>query len=251
MLLGQVAKAQHMNLADLMRKAPTPPTSQEAIRQAIKAANKKKPLPKPVYDKLIADTPTTQKGMKRALQRSGDPEIAKRVEFAPSVSESLPSTTRENVTQAALRTQQAISAGQGPRSPAATQLASKVKTKAGVANTQAMVTRPLSTLAVQSAGGAIRKVAASRAQLKGPAVPGPTVPAAKKAGGTAPATAVNTANGAARNTTARQPAAKVAPSKAGSVTEPPKLNGNAKAAPLTAANVEAVKSAPPKKAVAS
>nr|OQO15910.1 hypothetical protein B0A51_16861 [Rachicladosporium sp. CCFEE 5018] len=246
MLLGQVAKAQHMNLADLMRKAPTPPTSQEAIRQAIKAANKKKPLPKPVYDKLIADTPTTQKGMKRALQRSGDPEIAKRVEFAPSVSESLPSTTRENVTQAALRTQQAISAGQGPRSPAATQLASKVKTKAGVANTQAMVTRPLSTLAVQSAGGAIRKVAASRAQAKGPQ----SVPVVKKAGGTTPAAATSNANGAARNTTARQPVTKVAPSKAGSVIGPPKLNGTAKAAPLTAANVAAVKSAPPKKAVA-
>ncbi|OQN99790.1 hypothetical protein B0A48_14560 [Cryoendolithus antarcticus] len=248
MLLGQVAKAQHMNLADLMRKAPTPPTSQEAIRQAIKAANKKKPLPKPVYDKLIADTPTTQKGMKRALQKSGDPEIAKRVEFAPSVSESLPSTTRENVTQAALRTQQAISAGQGPKSPAATQLASKVKTKAGVANTQAMVTRPLSTLAVQSAGGAIRKVAASRAQTKGPQ----SVPVVKKAGGIAPAAASSNANGAAKNTTARQPATKLAPSKAGSVTGPPKLNGTAKATPLTAANVAAVKSAPPKKkAIAS
>jgi hypothetical protein len=96
-----------------------------------------------------------------------------------------------------------------------------VKEKTPLANTEAMITRPLSTMAIQTAGSSLRKAAAKRSQAKGAALPGQSVPTAKAkvngaAGGATKAS--STVNGAVRAPTVRQTSAsKVPPSKAVSV----------------------------------
>lgn len=210
-LMGKVAQAQHLNLANL-GKLPTPATSQEAIRRAIAAANQKKKLPKPVYETLMKEAPTTQAEMKKALQKSGDPVIAKKAAQAPAANSSVPPDTAKGIVAAARQTQEAISKGTAPKAKAP-----DVQKTMPLANMETMVTRPLSTMAVQAAGNTVRNVAAKRTQQKGTALPGQSSPAVK---GKATANGVKTngvANGAVRAPTVRQTTPKTAPSKAGSI----------------------------------
>jgi hypothetical protein len=212
-LLGKVAMAQHMNLADLARAGTMPATSQDAIRKAIAAANKQKPIPKPLYDRLMKETPTTQAGMKKLLEQSGNPQIAKKAAKAPAANRTLSPETAQNASKVSQAAQSAIRQG------ASTQLPRKpqdVHQAMPLAKAESMVTRPLSTLAVQKAGSTLRNAAAKRTQQKGAALPGQTAAAAAtKAKPAAPksVSGAKSVNGAARAPTSRQPA----PAKAKSV----------------------------------
>jgi 1-acyl-sn-glycerol-3-phosphate acyltransferase len=211
-LLGKVAMAQNMNLADLARAGTMPATSQDAIRKAIAAANRQKPIPKPLYDKLMRETPTTQAGMKRLLEKSGNPQIAKKAAKAPAANRGISPETAQHASKVSQAAQSAIRQGastQLPRKPQDVQQAMPL------ARVESMVTRPLSTLAVQKAGSTLRNAAAKRTQQKGAALPGQTAAAAaaKKPAAPKSVSGAKSVNGAARAPTSRQPA----PAKAMSV----------------------------------
>ena len=195
-LLGKVAMAQNMNLADLARAGTMPATSQEAIRKAIFAANRHKPLPKPLYNKLMQETPTTQAEMKKLLETSAPPPMAKKAAKAPAKNATLSADTAKNIANVSRQAQAAT-----PKAPTA-QLPRKpqdVQKAMPMAKVESMVTRPISTMAVQTAGSSLRNAAAKRAQQKGAALPGQGAAAAQAKG------AAN-ANGAPRAPTVRQPA---------------------------------------------
>lgn len=202
-LLGKVAMAQNMNLADLARAGTMPATSQEAIRKAIFAANRHKPLPKPLYNKLMQETPTTQAEMKKLLETSAPPPMAKKAAKAPAKNAPLSADTAKNIANVSRQAQAAT-----PKAPTA-QLPRKpqdVQNAMPMAKVESMVTRPISTMAVQTAGSSLRNAAAKRAQQKGAALPGQGAAAAQAKGAAK-------ANGAPRAPTVRQPA----PSKPASV----------------------------------
>lgn len=195
-LLGKVAMAQHMNLADLTRAGTMPATSQDAIRKALSAANKQKPLHKPLYDKLMKDPPTTQAGMKQALEKAGNPQMAKKASKAPAANAPISRETANNASKVSQQAQAAVRKGattQLPRNP------EDVQQALPLAKAEAMVTRPISTMAVQKAGSTLRNAAAKRTQQKGAALPGQKAAAPK-------AKSVNGPTAAPRNATARQPA---------------------------------------------
>jgi hypothetical protein len=226
-LMGKMAMAQSMNLADLARAGTMPATSQDAIRKAIAAANRQKPLPKPLYEKLMRETPTTQAGMKKLLEKSGNPQIAKKVANAPAANRTLSPEAAQHASKVSQAAQSAIRQGASTQLPRRPQ---DVQQAVPLAKAESMVTRPLTTLAVQKAGSTLRNAAAKRSQQKGAALPGQ---AAAAAATKRKPTAAKSVNGAARAPTSRQPA----PAKAASV------NG-AKATPgKSVANTGAAKKA--------
>jgi len=226
-MLGKVAMAQGMNLADLARAGTMPATSQDAIRKALAAANKQKPLPKPLYERLMKETPTTQADMKRILEKSSNPQVAKKAAKAPGANASLSPEAAKNAAKVSQAAQAAMRKGastQLPRKPQDVQQAMPL------AKVESMVTRPLSTLAVQKAGSTLRNAAAKRTQQKGTALPGQSAATAKPKAEPGKAKSVD---GAPRAPTTRQPA----PKKAASVS-------GAKAAPAKTATGAAKKASP-------
>ena len=208
-MLGKVAMAQGLNLADLARAGTMPAPRQEASRKALAAANRQKPLPKPLYERLMKETPTTQADMKRILEKSSNPQVAKKATKAPGANASLSPEAAKNaakVSQAAQAAMRKGSSTQLPRKPQDVQQAMPL------AKVESMVTRPLSTLAVQKAGSTLRNAAAKRSQQKGTALPGQSAAAAKPK--TAPGKA-KSADGSPRAPTSRQPAPKKAASASG------------------------------------
>ncbi|KAM0721548.1 hypothetical protein Q7P37_002473 [Cladosporium fusiforme] len=211
-LLGKVAMAQHMNLADLTRAGTMPATSQDAIRKALSAANKQKPLSKPLYEKLMKNPPTTQAGMKKALESSGSPKIARKAAKAPAANASISRETAQNASKVSQQAQAAVRKGattQLPRKP------EDVQQALPLAKVESMVTRPISTMAVQKAGSTLRNAAAKRTQQKGAALPGQKAAAAAAAAPAKPRSV--TSNGAPRTPTTRQPAPAKAAATAASV----------------------------------
>lgn len=175
----------------------------------------------------MKETPTTQAGMKKLLEQSGNPQIAKKAAKAPAANRTLSPETAQNASKVSQAAQSAIRQG------ASTQLPRKpqdVHQAMPLAKAESMVTRPLSTLAVQKAGSTLRNAAAKRTQQKGAALPGQTAAAA--AAKSKPA-APKSVNGAARAPTSRQPA----PAKVKSV------NGAKSAAAKSVAGTGAAKKA--------
>ena len=174
-LLGQVAKQQQLNLLDIGR-APIAEASQQAVRRALQAAQKSKALPKPVLDYLMKETPQTQDQMKKAIvnsaENSGNTDIAKKAAQASAEKKAVPTQTQKNVANAAKQTQQIISQTTSLKRRSIPNPAPAVHKAVPMANMESMVTRPLTTMAVQSAASSIRNAAAQRSQAKGAALPG-------------------------------------------------------------------------------
>ncbi|KAK0283795.1 hypothetical protein LTR35_006254 [Friedmanniomyces endolithicus] len=233
-ILGKVAMQQQLNLLEL-GKAPIATKSQEAIRGALQAANLQNALPPGLMDKLMKELPDTQEKMQKLLANSGFPDIAAKAANAPAAKAQLPPSAQQSIRKAALQVQQGFIRASPPgrragsvssipvggeasntQKKAATPNPAKSVQKAmPMANMQAMVTRPLSTMAVQTAAKTLRNAAAQRAKQNGAVLPG-QAPAAKK------------------------------PSVNGSAAAPKKVNGVAKTpSPLTAANLAAVAKKPP------
>ena len=242
-LLMQVAKQQQVNLMDI-GKAPIASTSQEAIRKALRAAQAKNALPGPVIDYLVKAAPLSQEGMMAALKKFGDPTIAPKMGKAPAPASAVSPRMQQTAKEIKQQTQQAR-AQTRPRAQKARSVASapaggapQKKPAPTMANTEAMVTRPLSTLAIQKAASTVHNAAAKRTQAKGAALPGqPGVPKPKSASvnGSKPL------NGAAKPFVAAANGAPAAPKKV----EPPKGASPkkvvpARRAPLTVANLAAV-----------
>ena len=182
-LLNQVAKQQQLNLLNL-GKAPLAEAGQEAVRRALQAAQKSKALPPGVLNYLLKETPLTQEQMKNALvvsaKRSGNTELAKKAAQAPASKKTVPAQTQKDMANAAKQTQKVISQTITPKPNSTTKPALSIPKPMPMANTESMITRPLTTMAVQTAASTIRNVAAKRTQAKGAALPGQPA-AAKKA----------------------------------------------------------------------
>ena len=187
-LLMKVAKQQNFNPLDLGKSA-LPATSQEAIKKALNAANKKKALPKSLMDKLMKETPQSQEGMKKVLAQSSDPAIAAKAAKAPGAKAAVTPATQKTFMNTAKQTQQDVfkPASKPKPSPKANAIPSRapaVKKAMPMANIETMITRPLSTLAMQKAAATIHSAAAQRTIEKttsaGQQKLTPTKPAAAK-----------------------------------------------------------------------
>ena len=249
-LLGQVAKSQQLNLMSL-GKAPLGSMSQETVRKALKAAQQSKALPEPMIDYLMKVTPQTQEQMKNAImtiaKSSGNPEMAKRAAQAPAEKKTLPVQTQKDVANAAQQTQQMLSQPTSRKSPNVPNPGPKLQKAMPMANMEAMMTRPLSTMAVQTAAAQVRNAAAQRTKQKGTALPGQNVaakkttpagnsptpakpPAKAQSVASAPVTKKapqksNAANGGRRPSTMSVPAVKKPPSAAKPVGTQKYVNG--------------------------
>jgi hypothetical protein len=181
-LLNQVARQQQLNLLNI-GKAPLAEAGQEAVRRALRAAQKSKALPPGVLNYLMKETPQTQEQMKNAIivsaKRSGNTDLAKKAAQAPASKKAIPTQTQKDVSNAAKQTQKVISHTAIPRQNNTTKPTTPIPKPMPMANTESMITRPLTTMAVQSAASTLRNVAAKRTQAKGAALPGQQA-AAKK-----------------------------------------------------------------------
>lgn len=168
-LLEKVAHQQHFNLKDLTA-SNLPATSQEAIRNALRSANAQKALPKSVMDKLMKDTPKTQEGMKKILTQSN--VIAKHSkplnEKASAASES-----QRVKTNVAKKTNPPVpNVNSSPKANNINSPGPAVKKVMPMANMETMITRPLSTMAMQTAANTIRNATAQK--QTGKQTPSPT-----------------------------------------------------------------------------
>ncbi|KAK5728009.1 hypothetical protein LTR17_012316 [Elasticomyces elasticus] len=231
-LLGKVAMQQQLNMSEL-GKSPIAAKSQEAIRGALKAANAQNALPKGLMEKLMKELPQTQEQMQKLLVNSGMPEVARKAANAPAAKASLAPATQQSIAKTAQQAQQGVIRASLParkansvssipvggeasntrRKSATPNPATSMQKAMPMANMQTMVTRPLSTLAVQKAAETVRNAAAQRVKEKGTALPGqaPT----------------KLANGAPKKTNAAKTSVAKKPS------------------PLTAANLASVSKKPP------
>ena len=205
-LMGQVAKQQQLNLMNL-GKAPLASASQEAVRNALKAAQRSKALPGPVLDYLIKQAPKTQEQMQQAIvaagNKFGNTEISKRVQQAPAAKAAVPPQTKQSVEQAAQETRKIIMKATTSKGPKVPNPAPTIQKAMPMANFEAVVTRPLSTLAMQTAAASVRNAAAQRTKQTGTVLPGQTA-AAKKAG-------LNAGSVKPSNSTAKAPSVVSAP----------------------------------------
>ncbi|KAF2720100.1 acyltransferase-domain-containing protein [Polychaeton citri CBS 116435] len=132
-LLRKVVQQQQSNMFKT-GKSPMPATSQEAIKRALKSASKaKEKLPGSILNDLLQHPPTSQQDMKQRLLNVGPPSIAPSTGRASTMDSRIPATA-QNIQD---------SFATGP--------ARAVKGTIPSANMEAMITRPLSTLATQSA----------------------------------------------------------------------------------------------------
>ncbi len=190
-ILGKVAMQQQLNLLEL-GKAPITTKSQEAIRGALQAANLQNALPPGLMDKLMKELPDTQEKMQKLLANSGFPDIAAKAANAPAAKAQLPLSTQQSIRKAAQQAQQGVIRANPPggransvssipvggeasnthRKAVTPNPAKSVQKAMPMANMQAMVTRPLSTMAVQTAAKTLRNAAAQRAKQNGVVLPG-------------------------------------------------------------------------------
>ncbi|KAK5131527.1 hypothetical protein LTR08_000854 [Meristemomyces frigidus] len=238
MLLRKIAQQQQFNLSMLGNTA-LPTTSQEAIRNALKAANGRKALPSSVIETLVREAPTTQQGMQQALMKAGNPEIAKKAARTPPAKAQSASGTQKHVAKVAQQAMASVAPARKANSvssiPVGGEASNHIRKAVmqsdpmksaqkalPMANLEAMVTKPFSTMAVQTAGTAMRNAVAQRAREKGVVLPGQStgVPAKGKAGvGSGKGQVIGATKG---------------PAKASAAT-----NGTKQPVPLTAANLDA------------
>ncbi|KAK5684241.1 hypothetical protein LTS10_004105 [Elasticomyces elasticus] len=190
-LLGKVAMQQQLNMSEL-GKSPIAAKSQEAIRGALKAANAQNALPKGLMEKLMKELPQTQEQMQKLLVNSGMPDVARKAANASAAKASLAPATQQSIAKTAQQAQQGVIRASLParkansvssipvggeasntrRKSATPNPATSMQKAMPMANMQTMVTRPLSTLAVQKAAETVRNAAAQRVKEKGTALPG-------------------------------------------------------------------------------
>ncbi len=191
-LLGQVAKQQQLNLLNI-GKAPIGPASQIYVRNALAAAQKSagSALPEPVLNYLMKMTPGTQEqmtsGLISAARASGNEYLAKRAAQAPAAKQAVSAQAQKDVDEAAKRTQKWVAKTPVPNpSPKKNSIPNPgpgIKEALPMANMNAVVTRPLSTMAMQTAAASVRNAAAQRTKEKGAALPGQTAAAKNAATG--------------------------------------------------------------------
>lgn len=174
-LMMQIAKQQQLNLLDI-GKAPLGSVSQETVRKALKAAQQSKALPGPVVDYLMKETPQTQEQMQKAIvtaeNKAGNVALAKKANQAPAKAQSVSSDTRKEVSKVAKQTQQFLDRNASPKRNSVPNPRPGLQKAMPLANQEAMITRPISTMAVQTGASAVRNAAAKRTQQKGAALPG-------------------------------------------------------------------------------
>ncbi|GAB7360905.1 hypothetical protein MBLNU230_g0891t1 [Neophaeotheca triangularis] len=175
-LMAKVAQQQTMSMLGLGKGLPMPATSQEAIRNALNAAQKQKALPKPMIDRLTKNPPTSPEEMVRLLMTTSPPQTARKVAKAASVDGA--SMAPMNTSQQKAR-QQALRDNGSPKANSIPNPGPSVKKAMPLANMESMVTRPLSTMAMQTAAGQVRNVAAQRTKATGSPLPGQDAAAAK------------------------------------------------------------------------
>jgi hypothetical protein len=215
-MMRKVAQSQQFNLLTL-GKAPKATISQEAMRKALMAANKQNPLPNSVINKLLKTAPLTQAEMKDALQKSGDSVIAKKAANAPGAPKPVDSDIKRNLPKVV---------GQLANSGSATTPAQNVRAQVPLANMESMITRPISTMAIHTAGQQVKKLAASRAPKTSAPIPSKPTQGTKKA-----APPSKTANGVAKPPTVPSQVVQSSAAKASTAN---------KKVPLTTKNVKKV-----------
>lgn len=180
-LLTEVAKSQQLNLMNL-GKEPLTAATQQYVRNALKAAQRTKAIPQPVLNYLIKEPPQTQEQMQKAIETSanktGNTQIAKKAQQAPAEKKAVPTQTNQEVMKAAQQAKQVIAKGmtQKPNIP---NPRAGLQKAMPMANTEAVLTRPLTTMAVQSAAATVRNTAAQNTKNLGAGTPGQTTAARK------------------------------------------------------------------------
>ncbi|KAI7363907.1 hypothetical protein KC336_g21532, partial [Hortaea werneckii] len=166
---------------------------------------------------LIKDPPTTQQGMQQALQKAGNPEFAKKAAQAPAAKASISTPTQQAAAKATSQIQQNTSTPRVPAKKAASVSTMPVGAEASnhrtkpkpsqsplvnarkalpLANPEAMVTRPLTTMAMQTATSTARNALAQRTKEKGTALPGQGTKVTKQESNGAPKTGTTPAKSA-------------------------------------------------------
>jgi 1-acyl-sn-glycerol-3-phosphate acyltransferase len=200
-MMRKVAQSQQYNPLNI-GKTPKGPANEEAIRRALQAAHKKKPLPSAVLEQLLKAPPQTQAQMTQALQKSGNSRVGRKAVNAPSADKAIPETQQKALKKAA--------------SPA-----ERMRKEVPMVNMESMITRPISTLAVHTAGAQLRNMAASRAKTMGGTAPGPLKPKVNNkspnAGVKLPNGLINRGKAASTTGAAAKKPAKIGPPKAASI----------------------------------
>lgn len=226
-LMATVAKSQQLNLMNI-GNTPMGAASQDAVRKALRAAQKSKALPPAVMEYLMQYPPQTQEQMKAAIvtsaKKSGNVELAKKVSKAPAENKTLPLPTDQNVNDtAAKNTKKWVMQTAAPRRNNIPSPAPRIKEAMPMANMNSVVTRPLTTMAVQTAAATVRNTATQQIKQAGTAPPAQTADAKKtvntsKPSSVAPAPAskkvaskVGTTNTARRPSVVSLPAGKRPP----------------------------------------
>ncbi|KAF2160600.1 hypothetical protein M409DRAFT_28986 [Zasmidium cellare ATCC 36951] len=166
-MMRKVAQSQQFNLLTL-GKSPLGAASQETIKKALLAANKQNPLPTSVINQLLKTAPATQGQMKQALQKSGNPDVAKKAAKAPGSDKAMPNDQKKELSKAGGQAVKMVSDLQKSSPPSSTPV-DKVKREIPLANLESMITRPISTMAIHTVGQGVRDLAAARAGKKNPA----------------------------------------------------------------------------------
>lgn len=220
-LLGKVAQSQQLNLL-MGGTSPKATTANEAIKNAMMAAQARSPLPKPVIDKLMRQVPRTQEEMKSILMEAGNASIRSKAAKAPGAKAAMPKSTQQKIAGVNNAAQQslakiALNGQQKPIPPP------DVRKTLPMTPMEKVITQPLSSFAMHKAASTVRNAAASRSQEKGAALPGQSKPTKAKT----VATAKPSPNGIKAAATPKKPTAngvKAPAAKAATVNGVP-LNG--------------------------
>jgi len=206
-MMRKVAQSQQYNLLAL-GKAPLAGSHEATTRKALLAANKQNPLPESLINKLLKTAPTTQNQMTQVLQTSGDPTVVKKVGRAPASEQSVSRRSQQELKKVAAQSASMVSNLRQNDKVKATP-AANVRQEVPLVNMEAMITRPISTMAVHGVGSGIKRMATKRTQSTGAALPGQKAQVDSKT--TMPLTAKNL------ETVSRQPIAATKKSSSGPV----------------------------------
>ncbi|KAF2863047.1 acyltransferase-domain-containing protein [Piedraia hortae CBS 480.64] len=168
-LLGKVVEQQQLEMLThgKLSKATANP---QAIKSALKAAQSTKLLPFSFINSLLQETSTPQKHMGNALHKPvAKPTARSTVSTDTPRAPSRPPKKAQSVSSIPL-------GGEASNTKTRTNPIAKAQKSLPLANREAAITRPLSTIAIQTAGEAVRNAAARRSKQTGTALPGQKVP---------------------------------------------------------------------------
>lgn len=169
-LLAQLAKQQTVNFP-LLNQQTLVDAGEQAVRNALMAAQRSNALPQPVLKYLLQVAPKSQEEMKQALLAS--------VAALPTSAATAPAVHQKAAGNAAKGSANTIKLPARRKSSAAA--ASDIQKRRPLANVESAVTRPLTTAAVQTAAASIQKAAAAAAAQNKSGVDKQTeVPGSKK-----------------------------------------------------------------------